>query len=305
MSFWGQFDDFDPLKGRVSNYPFDILPSIAFRARALLLRRDREEVVSAAEIVDGIIEDFFRRELNGFIEDQIDNDGWAKEYLIEVKAAGGDIATYVENDLPQHAGANDHIEFSDGDNTSEVEALKICIDDYDIEDEWFKEATQSELFAVLALWLLADSLQWARSNTRYDAQLARRTSNGSFILAGAAAIKAMEAVCHAELLEALEKTSEETRNLRSRLKQSNSDIEKKTDQKAAERRSENARAAAAVRHEENAALKQEALAHYEMHKHQYNSVQDAARKIADKIVPVKSRTVARWISANNKNQLGA
>jgi len=83
------------------------------------------------------------------------------------------------------------------------------------------------------------------------------------------------------------------------------DIEKKTDQKAAERRSENARAAAAVRHEENAALKQEALAHYEMHKHQYNSVQDAARKIADKIVPVKSRTVARWISANNKNQLGA
>ena len=58
--------------------------------------------------------------------------------------------------------------------------------------------------------------------------------------------------------------------------------------------------AAAKRHEENSSIKQDAITHYELHKHQYKSNEDAARHIAEIIVPVKHRTVVKWISDHLK-----
>lgn len=72
--------------------------------------------------------------------------------------------------------------------------------------------------------------------------------------------------------------------------------------KAAQRRSETAKEAAAKRYEEHVILREETIRYYEEHESTFKSMEEAARAIAGKIVPVTHRTVVDWIRAHRKQR---
>jgi len=73
---------------------------------------------------------------------------------------------------------------------------------------------------------------------------------------------------------------------------------------ANEVQSEFARTGAAARHAENRDSKSFALQHFEDHKHQYTSLDDAADKIAGAVVPYKWRTVRDWLKGRKLPKRG-
>ncbi len=288
MGYWCQFDDFNPKVGDVPSYPFSLLPEIANRARSLLIDRTLLEIQSAAEMVDWIIEDNLERETDEFIQYQIDTDGWAKEHLLNAKDAGKNLRLFVNYDLYVIAEPELELPPPNSEDLNEVTAIKKCIDSYGLDVLHFKGGKDYECFSVLALWMLADCLDW----------LGRQ----SYSLAGESALKAMDAISHAEHLHDRESQEEIQAFFLQQLKSKESEVEEQAEKIAAQRRTENARKGASKRHEEHAILRQEALEHYETHKDEYRSMEDAARNIAGVIVPVTHRTVVGWISKHRKTQ---
>ncbi len=180
MSFYQQFRTFDPITGTVPISPFEELRDIAQRARSLLKGRSIEECESAAEIIDWMIDDFFETD----------------------QSLHGEQAT-ERGDL------------------SEVSALRQCLDSWSVVDDPTSPLAKThEYFAVLALWMIADALEWAhrglkalRNRIPSDAHDPAHSPNLAqdqsphvddhvidLCLAGRYAIKAMDAVAYAEQL---------------------------------------------------------------------------------------------------------
>lgn len=303
MSYWRQFDEFNPKEGKVPYYPFSSLQDIVHRTRYLLRDRTEEEIRAAAQFIDWMIEDYFEQEIECFIQDQIDNDGWAKSLLLEAQEKGNSLCWYVKHDLPKIAGDDDYLDYASDENTSEVAALKECIGNYHIEDQDFPEGTQAECFAVLALWMVADCIRWLGRTTGKGSASEGNSTRANFSLAGESALMAMDAISHAELLQKDEQHRSEIQQIQIKGEQEKKDVEERAALRMAQRRSESARKAAAKRHEEHASMREEVIAHYEQHKDDYTSTEDAARKIANVIVPVAHRTVVKWLSAHKRRQL--
>jgi hypothetical protein len=300
MGYWRQFDDFDPKKGLAPHSPFRDLQGVVNRAQKILSHRTADEIYAAAQLIDWIIEDFFENDINRFIQAQIQDHGWARPYLLDAMERGENILIFAAEELSEFAGQHDSLDFYCDIHTSQVEALKKCIDMYDIVDEDFRDATQGECFAVLALWLIADCIRWLERPTGAGVSPELYTTSANYSLAANASMEAMDAVSHAELLQQLHKSEARIQDIKLKFEQEIADTEEKNERKLAQRRSEQARMAAAKRHEENSSIKQDAITHYELHKHQYKSNEDAARHIAEIIVPVKHRTVVKWISDHLK-----
>lgn len=210
MFYINQFDNFDPLKGDVSNYPIMYLPEITRRARALFLCRHSEEIERMAKRASNEIDDFFSHALELEI------------YRLETEMTPEDdeFELYFEWDggtakngrwFFKSSMVND-LGIPNEENTSEVDALKLVIVERD--DCFFKavetdpleypEGKDYELFAAMGLWLVADSI---------------RLMEIKQILGANTAIKAMEAVCYAErlketdfLVSRIKKRSEEEMN---------------------------------------------------------------------------------------------
>lgn len=162
MSFYRQFDQFDPKADNVPYHPFSLLPNIAGRARSILYKRSHDEILTAAQIADWMIDDYFRQEEDYFIQDQLQSNGWACKYLEEEAYNEAGLRDLIRRGLPEGSNDDEYFDFPTRDSTSEVDALKNCIDSYEIEEEGFKGAKQQEYFAVLALWLVGDCLSWLR-----------------------------------------------------------------------------------------------------------------------------------------------
>jgi hypothetical protein len=65
------------------------------------------------------------------------------------------------------------------------------------------------------------------------------------------------------------------------------------------------RKGARARHKENHALRADALQYYQTHRHEFNSKDDAALAIAEKVVPVKFRTVRKWLTEPKEKSTAA
>lgn len=221
MGFYNQFEKFDPVSGDVPDRPFSLLPEIAFRARSLLKSRTTEQIGAVAKAIDFAIYCYF---------DELKQDEVARlrEVLNTPRRwrrdppnveAGYDYALqFFEWDGEDEAnGCWSFKEDMEGElsiptpgNTSEVVALKECGDWAGICREGFPDGEPQELFAALALWMLADSIAWLRRplNDLDDAVVGllkavggdRQSCPISYSLAGEYALKAMEAVCFAEHL---------------------------------------------------------------------------------------------------------
>lgn len=203
MFYRNQFASFDPLKGDVPDFPIAYLSEITRRARSLLRNWIQpEEIERMAKRASNEIDDFFSHALE------------LKIFCLETDLAPGDeeFERYFEWDGGTAAngrwvfkeGMADDLGIPTEENTSDVDALKLVIEERDSnfflpasapepEPIYFPEGKDYELFAVLSLCLLADAVEWTK-----------RKASHSLPIANGYAIQAMNAVCYAEHLKEID-----------------------------------------------------------------------------------------------------
>lgn len=323
-SYFGQFKNFDPLTGKLPDSPFSLLPMIAYRARALLKSRTSDQIESVAKAIDFAIFCHF---------DEIKDDEITRlRQILSVPGCGENI----ENDLEYQQAmqffdwdggsvANGRWVFKDSMedsleiptlfNTSEVDALKELAKWWEEILEVLPDGKGYELFAILSLWQLADSMNWLKSKgieglndllkgafTALETELkisglSEKSLTGKeqiLSFSGESALKAMDAVCYAEHLFLLEK---EVDNLHEARKIENQIEEKK-------RRLDISRKLNIARHQDrNEAL---ALATTEWGKepNKFSSAEKAGLHFSDWLdqqgFNYEPRTVTGWIRAYAK-----
>lgn len=329
MGYFQQFKKIDPMTGSVPRWPFP-LAEIARRARVLVKGRTTEQLVSAAMSVDWFIEQYFDSEKEIFIHRLATRGGWELQYLPEDSRDEIGIRYLLDN---WPADVDDERPFiPSSDNTTELDALKSCIDEYFLEDdEEFPNGQQHEYFATLALWLVIDAVTWMRRIGKTDSEnklleLLVGSEATSFLreplsvetghaLAGGCAIQAMEAVCWAEHLKATQGYQREIDSLRLGLIKANKTAATATEafnsikaathdlaeQKAKEKISLAASKAAIARHTENHAMKAQVFEWCNDNLGAYQSLDSATDAIV-KLVPVAWRTVRKWLTDYRKSK---
>lgn len=333
MSFYRQFDEFDPLVGQPPEYPFQLLPSIAARARSLLTGWTRDQVISAANIADWMIEQSFKDMQSTIIRGIIERGSWELGYLQENDRNEAGVRRILEDwpsdadDSPPH--------FPTPENTSEVDVLRDCIGGYTFEDDSdFPNGQEWEYFAVLSLWKIADAIEWLkwdRNRVIEDAvtvltELYKFPSTGLVVeghgdkeAVRAELTKAMSVLDTPRLghtddgfrisaagnsaLEAMDAVTY-AEHLKAAWEMQR-DRDQFTEKKVQERVSIAASRAAIKRHAENRAMKQQVFEWCASHLHEYPSMDSAAEAVAGILVPVKFRTARTWIGEYRKREPSA
>jgi hypothetical protein len=175
------------IKSAVPTQPFPELVDISRRARSLLKDRTEEQINSAAVSINSWIEQFFEIGRDHEIEKM------RKERLNEffiydgIEDERGEIlnGSWVFNDEME-----DSLNCPTPVDTSALEALREYADhmwDADLDEESFHKTKDYEIYAVLALLLVEETLQ--HSKEPYSVE--------SVTAAARSAIAAMEAICYA------------------------------------------------------------------------------------------------------------
>ena len=203
MFFFKQFEIFDPVTGDVPGYPFGAMPEIATRARSILSGWTTDRLTKAAKKINNEIQRYFSDLKYVAVED----------LRSKLQVGDDEFNTYFEwnGGTPENGkwvfkdDMDEFLEIPTETNCSEVDALKAVIENRDSclflpegapesEVDHWPEGDTHELFAVLALWLLADAIYWIeKSSDKFGPSIF-----------GEYAIKAMDAVCHAEHVREVE-----------------------------------------------------------------------------------------------------
>lgn len=305
MFFYTQFESFDPLTGYVPEHPLIYLPEIAGRARSILRGKTLLQLVAAAKRINEEIERYFHDLKYVAVSD-------LKSKLL---AEGDSLETYFEWDGGTVANGHwvfkdemvDDLEILTASNCSEVDALKTIIEDRDScfflpegaplpEPDEYPEGKTVELFAVLSLWLLADSIEWSEKGGKYGMSIAAEF-----------AIKSMDAVCYAEHLREIEwhvayLKKQNGAELSAALRRQHSEYEKSTKQGKSERAKELNR----CRHAKTTHAKEVVIAEWAKNPSQFSSAEKAGNHYADWLVlkrivkSIEPRTVIGWIRGHAK-----
>ncbi len=215
MNFLKQFDTFDPILGEVPDHLFPILPEIAWRARTILKSRTTSQIISLAKELDWAIEEYFRELKESEIcrlesGMQCNDERYAQYFEWDSLNSGNGRYLFKDSML-------DELDIPTAENTSEVDAIKECLGEWDdLGGEEFPDGKPQDFFAVLSLWLLADTIEWgvgkpspivANFQSSKMAELVRQRDpldhldkSYRIMMAGQSALKALDAVCHAEHL---------------------------------------------------------------------------------------------------------
>ena len=227
-----------------------------------------------------------------------------------MEAEGISLETYFEWDGGSEANGSwvfkddmvDDLEILTESNCSEVDVLKTIINDRDFiffipegapdpEPVEYPEGKTIYLFAVLSLWLLADSIAWSK-----------RGGILSLSIAGEFAIKSMDAVCHAEHLLEIEfhaayLKKQHGAELTGALRRQHTEYEKSTKQAKSERSKEMNK----HRHAATNRAKDVVAAEWEKNPSQFASGEKAGKHYADWleaqgiVKSIEPRTVTGWI----------
>lgn len=190
MFFLDQFEMFDPASGEVPPHPFTHMPAIASRARSILNCSAECGAYEWCRTKVTLIAKRINKELDRYFSDiKLVEFERLREQAAWLELMGGD---------PEWPPNEEDLDIETWENTNEVDALKSVLEDRDShlfyskdplpKPEEYPEGKDYELFAVLALWMLADGLRFLNS-----------TPVGLSI-AGEYALKAMDAVSYAEHL---------------------------------------------------------------------------------------------------------
>ena len=230
MQYRDHFKLFNPFKCLVPDKPFTELPSILYRCRMLLQERNLDQITDVALNIDWAISEYFReirekeisRLENSFRPSEDERDDF---FVWD----GGTLANgrYIFNDLKES-----ELEIVTIENTKLFDALVGSIIYWDdMGGDSVSNLKNYELFAILSMWLLVDTLKYldynfvknidimvsncTRDNKEYRDFYSRlcqiqRSIYGNdikyyFERSANFAIEAMEAICHAEHLFLLEK----------------------------------------------------------------------------------------------------
>jgi hypothetical protein len=226
--FFRQFETFDPVLGNVPSYPFSMLPEMASRARLLLKERTKDQIISAANGIDWAICEYFRtvkeEEIERLREELTKPRRWKRSDEEDEWHYARKFFNFIGDDEYEewvfNLDTEDELDIPTEQNTSEVDALKNCINWWDdIGGNEFPDEKPYELFAVLSLWLLADSLEqlvdtsedekadklMAELNTTIK-RMGFDTCTVGINISRAVeyALKAMDAVCYAKHLQEID-----------------------------------------------------------------------------------------------------
>ncbi len=292
------FSLFSPLKDSTPNQPFEMMQSIAERARNLVFNRTESEIIKAASLINGVIDVYFES-LQGQVRRQLleqypDPEGiLKKEYLerddveelnrrfddIDVLLSGGRIEG-LDFQVPRMPIRN---------AASDARSLKTIGFFLDYQEGSFDRGSVSEYFGVMALLFIEDCLG-ILSYYHKDSQ----GENGTLFLGLASnpLAYALEAVSFGEQLKELNKLG-----LGSKITERS--IEEIADKKAKEILSSNSKKGTDERHKKNRFYKLDAICKYEAGKNGFRSVEEAARVLC-KEIPVEQRTIVGWIHSYRK-----
>ncbi|SEL63966.1 hypothetical protein [Nitrosovibrio tenuis] len=269
MSYFRQFDNFDPYNGEVQSYPFDLLPAIATRARNLL-SKPREQLIQIAETADWIVEEYFHNAREKYFHELLTEGGWELQEVPEEGRTEAAIRKFMENGFPGITNDPGSL-FDNAGNTSVVTALKAAISNYSLDGSDLAGTEEYEFFAVLALWLIADCLMWVQLEPKYLA------------LGGNAAIEAMDAVCYAEYLQGTDQFVACIRGQVSKIEDdSGLRAEEEVQKKLKQRISLASKEAANKRHRKSAELR--AMARHLFLSGNWQSVRQASKRIFPQLV---------------------
>lgn len=229
INYFGQFKEFNPLSGEVPESPFSLMPLIALRARALLKARTLEQIESISMEIDYAIYCYFvdikNNEINRLNEILREPRRWKNElddgYEYALKFFEWDEGSVENGRWLFKEDMEDELNIQNKFNTGEVYVLKQLSESWGDFGRDISDFESYELFAILSLWNIADSLNWlqykreeviksldddaANILKELDDKLSdkenRKETNLS--LAGEASLNAMESVCYAEHLKSV------------------------------------------------------------------------------------------------------
>jgi len=314
-SYYRQFDTFPPMTGKAPGYPFQQLPAIAERARYLLKGRTDQQIESAVEGIDWVIDEYFRAAKDAEISrlrailseprkwkrepKNTDTDYEYAQQFFELDCDSGEDCWIFLDDM------EDDLVIPTRHNTSEVDALKECLNDWaNIGGDEFLDEKEHELFAILALWMLADCLHYLADDSSLSEDIDRMLESLSscladhgikgsmvstrFSMAGDAALKAMEAVCYAKHLKSI-----------ARLEDLRSEKEKKQKKEERQKRSLLAEKLNIARHQKRNEVKSLVISEWKMDKSKFPSAEKAGGNysswLKDRGFEYEPRTVTGWI----------
>lgn len=159
MGYFRQFDDFDPLTGQPPAHLINALPTIASKARAMLKGRTRDQIISAANTADWLINDYIERTQTETVERILEHGHWVLGHLPEEDRNEDGVRHLLENWPWSVDGTPPY--FPTIDDVDEIDALRETIDGFSLADDPdFPDGQDYEYFSVLALWKIADAIKW-------------------------------------------------------------------------------------------------------------------------------------------------
>ena len=312
MRMYSQFEHLDPLKGQLPWAPFHEASNVLGRARSILriANRTSDEIQAIATDAAYLIERYFEYEKEKKLE-EIKED--QKYGLLDIDEDGNFIGFKDE--------AYDDYDIHTSDNTPDLDALSEALawgfDPVALED--VKDVKDYEYYAVYAICFLADyartleyklqlnPIGWAkRVNRTYEPSEVAQLANKLF--------EAIEAVCFAERLRAVDRVEEkyhakiEKLQAGAAVRITSEDYERmrdeiKRDLQAEDhaQRRDRSEANNNIRHQENRSIKQSVLDDFAQNSRRFDSAEKAADHYVDQLesrgIERSHRTVADWIRA--------
>jgi hypothetical protein len=304
MSFFLGFKTFDPKTGIVPNKPFSSLPQIARRARSVLKNRTSEQIVSVAHSIDWAINEYFEHlkcEAISTLENQM-RYGQLSEYELE-KFFDLESCPHREGEYAFKTEMAEELDIPTAWSVSARSGLLSCIDYWDdIGGDDFPNGSPAELFAVLSLWLLENTIYWMNERTANVGQI--KFANGEIehltkqrpaeiAKAGSSAIEAMEVICNSEQLQMEEKLHSEY--------QKTEELRQQTEQKKRSMKSEKLNI---ERHRKTNEAKNDVLSEWSKAPSDFPSAEKAGLHfygwLKDQGRDYEPRTITGWIRAHAK-----
>lgn len=318
MGFWRQFDIFDPLEGKPPYRPFSEMAAIVRRARWLLCGRTSDQIARLASDADFSIEHYFDLVRDQEIE-RLEREGDTR--FCQEMASEGEVKYVFDRDKL------DELEIPTPDDTSEIEALKESLGGWvDLSEDEVPNAKKHEYYAAMALWFIAEAIE--RLEYHYDMKAHkfvkrenRQLEEFDYSRIGEYVIKAMEAVCHGEQLQDIERVKDRFEDRIDRLQKALESQQSKTEmteqairdevaaklqQEDAQRKSEHAKKLSRLRHRDRDHARQAVLTAWEQNPAAFPSAEKAGNHYADWLQDqgksFEPRTVTGWIRSHAKDK---
>lgn len=298
MSFFSDGPFFDPFGDACPPYtPIERLRELRCRAKNLLRGRTTEQLKEASKAIDILIEDYFEREKEEWIRDQIDNGGSILRFLDFEDRTESGLRYFIS--ACHDADICAEIDFPQEENTRELDALECSLFGFYLDDKSFPDAKAFEYLAVLALKQIARTIDSFSDGRGDDWPVALKADAPMILLRGIAndAIDIMETVCRAESLRDIHRAEKRAEQLL--IDEMSNAIPKKAEALAKKKVSLAARKAAIARHKEHHDGKASALAEWDANGDSYSSLAAFARH-RHKAYEVTERTLYEWVRGSCK-----